>query len=200
MEEIQYMLKPGWVTWEQIKECMVRAHEPNRKKGIVMQNQFMSIEEFKEYFLNTTCFVAIKGKEVIGTMSFKIVEMNQWWAKGEKVVYNCADAIIPEYQGTDVYLELMLLREKYIRKSGVRMVQSDTPENNILIRKINAKKKGKEVKLYASPKTWYYSVVMVRWLDGCPYSDWYCNFRFRLSSIIVKLFFKPGRKFRFWLS
>lgn len=197
MEEIQYMLKPDWVSWAAIKECFIKAHESNRKKGVVMQNQFMTPEEFENYYKNAYFFVALRGEEVIGTSAFFIRKMNKWWARKENVIYNCADAIIPEYKGTDVYFELMSLRNKYIKETGIRIIQSDTEENNTMILKINKKKGGKQVKLYASPKTWYYSVVMVRWLDGCPYSDWYCNFRFKLSSFIVKLIWKPGKKVRF---
>ncbi len=197
MEEIQYMLKPDWVSWAAIKECFIKAHESNRKKGVVMQNQFMTPEEFENYYKNAYFFVALRDKEVIGTSAFFIRKMNKWWARKENVIYNCADAIIPEYKGTDVYFELMSLRNKYIKETGIRIIQSDTEENNTMILKINKKKGGKQVKLYASPKTWYYSVVMVRWLDGCPYSDWYCNFRFKLSSFIVKLIWKPGKKVRF---
>lgn len=200
MGEIQYMLKPEWVTWADIKQCMILAHEVNRKKGVVMQNQFMNIEEFEDYFKDTYCFVALKDKEVIGTMSFRIQTCHHWWARGQKVIYNCADAIIPEYQGTDVYLDLRALREKYIKETGIRIIQSDTAENNKAILRISARKGGKQVKLYASPKTWYYSVVMVRWLDGCPFSDRYINFMFKLSSFLIKFLFKPGRKFRFWFN
>lgn len=197
MDEIQYMLKPDWVSWAAIKECFLKAHESNRKKGVVMQNQFMTPEEFEQNYKDAYFFVALRGEEVIGTSAFFIRTMNKWWARNKKVIYNCADAIIPEFKGTDVYLDLTGLRTKYIKETGIRIIQSDTEENNKLILKLNDKHGGKKVKLYASPKTWYYSVVMVRWLDGCPYSDWYCNFRFILSCLFVKLLWKPGRKLRF---
>lgn len=200
MKEIQYTLKPDWVTWEQVKECMSKAHEPNRKKGIVMQNQFMSIEEFEKYYKNAFCFVALEDNQVVGTSSFKIIKRNVWWAKNKPVAYEFGDAIIPEYRGTDVYYDLLALRAKYIEDAGIRILQFDTAENNKLVQKLSVKKGAKRVKLYSSRKTWYYSVMMVKWLDGCPYSDWYCNFRFKLSCFVVKMFFKPGRKFRFWIN
>ena len=197
MEKITYMPKPEWVKGDAIKECLIKAHEPNRAKGIVMQNQFMSAEEFDVYLKNAYCFVALKDNRVIGTMVFKILKCNKWWAKGQDVIYNCMDAICPEYQGTDVYLELRSLREKYIKKTGLRIIQSLTAENNYLIQKISAKMGGKLVRFVASSETDYYSVVMVRWLDGCPFSDRYCNFRYKLSEFIVKTIWKPGRIIRF---
>lgn len=198
--EIKYMLKPDWVSWEQIKECMFKAHEPNRKKGIVMQNQFMTIEEFEKYYKDAICVVAIKDKTVIGTSSYKIIKRNNWWANNKPVAYEFGDAIIPEYRGTDVYFDLLAFRAKHIADAGIRILQFDTAENNQLVQKLSIKKGAKRVKLYASKKTWYYSVMMVKWLDGCPHSDWYCNFRFNLSCFIVKTIFKPGRKLRFWFN
>ena len=198
MGDIKYMLKPEWVTWEQIKECMSKAHEQNRKKGIVMQNQFMSIEEFEQYYKNSFCCVALKDNQVIGTSSFKKIKRNSWWTKKEPAAYEFGDAIIPEYRGTDVYFDLLAFRAKQIENAGIRILQFDTAENNKLVQRLSIKKGAKKVKLYSSKKTWYYSVIMVKWLDGCPYSDWYCDFRFKLSSLIVKTIFKPGRKCRFW--
>jgi hypothetical protein len=197
MDEIQYMLKPDWVSWAAIKECFIKAHESNRKKGVVMQNQFMTPEEFEKAYKDAYFFVALHGEEVIGTSAFFIRKMNKWWARNKKVIYNCGDAIIPEYKGTDVYTDLLAFRAKYIEKTGIRIMWFDTAEDNKLVQKLTMRKGAKKVQLYASPKTWYYSVVMVKWMDGCPYSDWYCNFRFKLSSFIVKLIWKPGKKVRF---
>lgn len=197
MEEIKYMLKPDWVTSADIKALMWKAHEPNRKKGIVMQNQFMSAEEFEEYLKDVYCFVAVKGTEVIGMMCYKILKCNQWWAKGQKVIYNCLDAIAPDYSGTDVYFELRGLREKSIKETGLRIIQFATEENNVLVQKICVKRGGKLVRFIASPSTNYYSIVMVKWLDGCPFSDKYINFRFKLSKFLTKLVYKPGKVRRF---
>ena len=192
MEDIQFMLKPDWVTWQDIKNCMIKAHEPLRKKGVVMQNQTMSVEEFETEYKDTTCFVALKDKEVVGMCSCKITKVKMWWHKGD-IFYSFGDAIIPEYRGTDVYLGLQKIRLDYIKQSGVRVLFFNTEENNKLVQKLNMKKGAKCVKFYASPKTSYYSVVMARWLDGCPYSDGYCNFRYNLSKFLVKTLWKPGR-------
>ena len=196
MEEIQYMLKPDWVTWQDIKDCMIKAHEPLRKKGVMMQNQTMTVEEFEKEYENASCFVALKGKEVVGTSSYKVRKVKMWWHKGE-VVYTFGDAIIPEFRGTDIYIELQRIRYDHIKKTGIRILMSNTEENNNLAMKLNKRRGAKQVKFYASPKTWYYSVVMARWLDGCPFSDRYCVFQYKLSRFLVKTIWKPGRIVRF---
>lgn len=197
MEEIKYVLKPNWVTGAEIKTLLLKAHEPNRKKGIVMQNQFMTPEQLDEYLKDVNCFVALKGEKLVGMMCYKIIKCNQWWAKGQNVIYNCLDAIIPEFKGSDVYFELRSLREKSIKETGLRIIQFATEENNVMVQKICVKRGGKLVRFIASPSTNYYSIVMVKWLDGCPFSDKYINFRFKLSKFLTKLVYKPGKVRRF---
>ena len=77
-------------------------------------------------------------------------------------------------------------------------MQFSTNIDNKNVQTINAKLGFKQVRYYASPKTWYYSVIMVRWLDGCPYSNRYCDFRFKLSKFVTRLMWRPGRIFRLW--
>jgi len=50
MDGINYMVRPDWVTGSDIKACLMKAHDPNRSKGVVMQNQIMTPEELEDYF------------------------------------------------------------------------------------------------------------------------------------------------------
>jgi hypothetical protein len=197
-EEIVYMEKPEWVTWEQIKECIYKGHESNREKGVVMLNTKLSPEELKKHVGNGHCFVALKGKEVVGTFSLKFLNLKKWWVWG-KVAYPCLDGILPEYKGTDVYFGLNDLRMKYIEESGVRIIQNNTSEFNTLIRKL-AKKKGFKTVMYtpSGKGADYYSVTHVKWLDGCPFSDKFIDFMFNLSKFIIPIIWRPDFSFRFW--
>ncbi|MBR5989811.1 MAG: GNAT family N-acetyltransferase [Prevotella sp.] len=197
MGEIKYMLKPDWVSWESIRDCINKAHETNRKSGFSMQNPTMSVQELEEYLRDGYCFVAILGDKVIGTNSLKIEKSKLWWAKGDDIGYECLTAIDPEYRNTGAYFGLKQLRTTFAKKKGVKILQFDTHEDNKNVQALDLKFGFKYVRCYASPKTWYYSVIMVKWLDGCPYSDWYCKFRFNLSKFMVKLIWKPGRIVRF---
>lgn len=161
-----------------------------------MQNQTMTIEEFEKEYENASCFVALKGKEIVGMCSYKVMTVNMWCHKGD-IIYTFGDAIIPEFRGTDVYFGLQKIRLDSIKKSGIRIFMFNTEENNILVQKLNIKKGAKRVKFYASSKTWYYSVIMAKWLDGCPYSDRYCDIHYKWSRLFVKLIWKPGRIVRF---
>lgn len=196
MSELKYMLKPDWISWESIRDCIVRAHETNNKNGFRMHNQVMSVQELEDYLRNAYCFVAVQGDKVVGTNSLKIIKPKCWWANGD-VGYECLTAIIPEYRSTGAYFGLRKIRTQYAKSLGLRVLQFDTHEDNKNVQMIDQKFGFKFVRYFASAKTDYYSVVMAKWLDGCPYSDRYCNFRFYLSKFLTRLFFKPGRKLRF---
>jgi len=202
MNEIKYMVKPDWISWDEVQECQRRAHEVNNVKGFHMLVQNLSGEELKNsYGDNGCCFVALDGISVVGTFGVRFFIGRHWWSWKKKVAYNCMDGILPEYQGSDVYIGLNELRINYIRENGAEIIQSNTAENNTLIRKIAKKKNFKTVCYSATGKgADYYSVIMVKWLHGCPYSDRFINLMFVLSKIVIKTIWKPGYRLRFWFN
>ena len=191
------MVKPDWVSWEAIHECLVSGHEYNRKRGVNMVSPTWTPDKLKDYLKEGYCFVAIDKEKVVGTCSLRIIKSKQWWGKGKSVAVTCLDAIVPMYKGTDVYFGLMNLRNQFINKLGIRIIEFSTHENNKVVQRINLKYGAKYVRYCAFADTSHYSVVMVFWLDGCPFSNRYCDFRFKLSKFKTKLIFKPGRKLRF---
>lgn len=202
MSEIQYMVKPDWISWDEVQECQRKAHEAtNNINGLHMTVQDLSGDDLKKDIESGDgyCFIALDGKKVVGVHGLKFFIGNRWWSRGKKVAYNCMDGILPEYQGTDVYYGLGDLRMKYTKESGAEIIQSNTAECNLRIRKIAKVKKFKVVQYSATGKgADYYSVVMAKWLNGCPYSDSYINFMFNLSKIFIKALWRPGYKLRLW--
>lgn len=201
MDQIKFLEKPDWVTWESILDCIKKSHKKNEKRGFHMTNQDMTGDALRQKLQKGHCFVAIEGNKVVGTCSTIIKDGNRWWSKGEKVAYTCLDAILPEYQGTDVYFGLRALRSQFIKDSGVDIIQFNTAEQNKVVQKTALKRGAKYVQYSATGKgANYYSVIMAEWTNGCPFSDKYCNFRYKLSKLIIKAIWKPGYKFRFWFN
>ena len=199
MEELQFMEKPDWVTWESILECIKKSHKKNEKRGFHMTNQDMDAEGLQNKLKNGHCFVSLEGQKVVGTCSTIIKNGNRWWSKGKIVAYNCLDAVLPEYQGTDVFFGLRTLRSQFIKESKVDIIQLNTAEQNKVIQKMALKRGAKYVRYSATGKgANYYSVIMAEWLNSCPFSEKYCNFRFKLSKYLIKALWRPGYKFRFW--
>ena len=199
MDNIQYLEKPEWVSWDSVLECIRKSHKVNDKRGFHMLNQEMTVDELQNKLQDGLCFVALEGDKVIGTGSTIIKKGNRWWSRGRRVAYNCLDAILPDYQGTDVYFGLREIRSQYLKKAGVDIIQFNTAEHNKVVQKIALKRGAKYVMYSATGKgANYYSVIMANWLNGCPFSDRFCNFMFKLSKFVVKAIWKPGYKLRFW--
>ena len=193
MEEIKYMEKPEWVSWEDIADCLHKAHIANQNRGFVMPGLNISADIFRKQIRDGHCFVALDGDKVVGTNSVIYKKYKRkWWAKGV-VAYNGFDAILPEYQGTDIYFGLRDIRRKHISDSGVEIICFNTSEHNKVIQRIALKSGAKYVQFARAKNSAYYSVIMAKWLHGCPYPDWFCNFMFKLSKIIVKTFWKPKK-------
>lgn len=198
MSEIQFMEKPDWVSWEDVCECIRKANAVNDKKGFHMSFASHSPEEMKNEIRNGACFVAISDNKVVGTLGYSIRKLRRWWVFGN-VIYYVNDGILPEYRGTDVYFGLSELRDNAIKKTGIRINQFNTAEQNKAVIKINKLYGYKLVQFTPTKKgADYYSVTMVRWDDGCPFPDWFLNFMYNLSRLVSKTLWKPGYKFRFW--
>lgn len=195
MGEIKYMLKPDWVSWDAIAECQYQAHLRNRKKGLNMSCQNMTGEDLKNNLKSAYCFVALDGEKVVGTDSFIIRTINLFGKKN--ICYHCYNAILPEYQGTDIYFKLTEIKNKERKKHDIYLMYFDTAESNKLVQKLNKKSGFKYIKYKAFDNTNYYSVYMAKWTKKCPFPDWFLNSVFKLSEIYVKTRFKPGRIKRF---
>lgn len=201
MDDFKYVEKPDWVSWDSILDCIRLSHQVNDKRGFHMTNQEMSAEDLQKKLRSGHCFVALDGDKVIGTCSTIIRKGNRWWSKGKTIAYNCLDGVLPEYQGTDVFIDMRGLRSRFIKNSGVDIIQFNTAEQNKVVQKMALKRGAKYVQYSATGRgANYYSVLMAEWLNGCPFSDKYCNFRFKLSKYLIKALWKPGYKFRFWFN
>lgn len=206
MNEIKYMEKPEWVSWEAVADCLHEAHEINKKRGFIMPGLDMAPERLKEKVGNGHCLVALDGEKVVGTTTlhysqFKKHKWLRYWTKGAPFMYSGLDGIRREYQGSEVYFELQKLRKKVIEESGVEIVGFNTAEHNKVVLKMAKRTGGKQVLFSPTCKgATYYSIYVLRWLHGCPYPDWYINFMFKLSKVVVKTLWKPGWKFRFWFN
>lgn len=198
MNEIQFMEKPDWVSWEQVCDCIKAANVVNNKKGFHMLFANITPDEIESELKDGKCFVAIHEGKVVGTTSYAIQEMNKWYLRG-KVILHCFDAIRPEYRGTDVYFGVQALKAQKIEETGIKRFYFTTAEKNKTVIKMNLRYGFKLVQLTPSPKGGdYYSVCMVMWNDGCPFPDWFLKFMFNLSKIVSKTLWKPGYKRRFW--
>ena len=48
-QNIQIIEKPDWVSWDEIHSVLWKAHEQNRKKGMIMSLPSKSAEDLQKY-------------------------------------------------------------------------------------------------------------------------------------------------------
>ena len=197
MDEIRVIPKPDWVSWDDIHAVLEDAHKVNRKHGLEMINSHLNGEQLKKKIGNGICVVALDGNKVIGTQSVLLKEGDKWYSKGQKVAHYCLTGVLRRYQGCGIKEMLDSTCKEYILKELPSIIQGNTAESNVLIRKMVKSSGYIELCYDAFKNTDYYSVFFARWPNGCPYSLWYCRFRCWLSKVYVKTRFKPGKIERF---
>lgn len=191
MNEIRYMEKPDWVSWDDVRKCLNAAHKTNKKNGFEMRNSTISTEDLVEMMKGAHCFVALVEDKVVGVTCYRIEKKNKWYVRGT-VIYHFGEGILPEYRGTDVFFELTGLKTIAVKKTGIKIQYFLTSEHNKTIIKINKKYGFKLVQFQPTKKkdANYYQVTMVKWDDGCPFPEWFLKIMFSLSKIVSKMFFK----------
>lgn len=180
-DNIQIMVKPDWVTWDDIKQCLFEAHAQNRAKGINMAHYQWPVERIKDSLGEKgVVLVALDGKRLIGTAAIGDKIGKTWYTRGP-YAYICFDAVIPEYSGKGIFKLLDSKREQLAKNLGYRTLVFDTHSNNFHRQEIALKNGFRLVRFFRASSKDHYSVVMAKWLDGCPYSSFYCWIKFQLS-------------------
>lgn len=175
---IEILEKPDWVSWDEIHNVLQSAHAENRAHGINMRKPSLPGNEIaKEIGDEGKMFVALDGKRVVGTAAIVVKRMNYWCAPpNDKYACIYFASVLPEYAGQGIFKKLDLKREEQARAMGITKMLGDTHENNTHRLEIFKKTGYKYIgyKLCGD----HHNIVYVKWLDGCPYSNFRCWFEY----------------------
>ena len=188
--------KPIDLSWEKVQEVIFLAHTDTSKQGGVQISARLSGEEIKEKVGDGICYVALYNDKVVGTCSVTLHLKNAWFHKGIAAYYMLA-AVLPEFQGLGIYSRLNEKCDEFALAHGVNVVYLYTAESNFKLQHISERYGFRLISYYVSPKTDYYSVLMAKWLNGCPYPKWYCRCMFFLSKLYIKIRYRAGMVKRF---
>ncbi len=187
------MPKPDWVSWDDIHELLMAAHKRNIQKGMAMRIPQLSGSELeKKVGEDGRCFVAMAGEKLIGTTSVRFYKGESWFDRGKLVAHSMLTAVLPKYQGIGITEDLNELRNAYINDMKAEVIHGDTAEDNVIILK-NAKKNGFFNVAYHAYKSDHYSIIFVKWLGDCPFTEKYINKKFRISKALTRIQYKLGR-------
>lgn len=183
---IRIMLKPESIPWESIHDVIWQSHEGNRSNGIIMRYPSLSGEEIQQKLgTEGKMLVAITGDgKLVGTAAFLPKEATFWFGKGT-FAYCCFASILPEFNGKGIYKEMCRIQEQMARDAGLDMMLFDTHEKNVrnLSHSIKAGYRYVDYKHFKD----HYNVVLVKWLNGCPYSNFRCSYNYHIRRIKVLL-------------
>ncbi len=185
--KINIIVKPDFVSWEEIHQVLGKAHEQNRQKGIIMHLPTLSATELQKFVGGGKMFVAIDDDRVVGTLSLIIKEGKQWYNQGS-FGYICLVSVMPDYSGKGIYRLLYDVAEKEALQLHLPVLIRDTNEKNVRMLKIS-KKEGYHFVAYKKCRD-HFNIVRAKWLQCCPFSSWYIYFRFYFSKFYLKTRFK----------
>lgn len=183
---IHILEKPDWLSWDAIHQVIWDSHAENREKGIAMRNPSLSGDQIKNKLgENGKMLVALNDEnKLVGTAAVMPKEIKVWFGK-QVFAYCCFAAILPDYNGKGIYKEMCRRQEELARGMGLDKMIFDTHENNTRI--INhALKAGYRFVNYRFYRD-HFNVVLAKWLDGCPFPDYYCRIEFLVSKVKTKL-------------
>lgn len=182
---IQIVEKPDWVSWDEIHQVIWKAHADNRNNCVVMRYPSLSGEEICQKIEgNGKMLCAIADGKVVGTAAIIVKSSHLWCGKGN-YAYCCFASVLPEYNGKGIYKALDLKREELALTLQLTRMLGDTHENNKHRLDI-AKKAGYKFVDYKYYKN-HYNVVMVKWLNGCPYTEFRRKIEFLKRKLQVKI-------------
>lgn len=172
-EEIVVLERPEEITWEEISTVLKNAHSDNVSKGIILPYPALPPKELckKTEGRGGKMIVALHKGKVVGTGAVAVIEKDLWCGKG-KYAYCFLDAVLPEYMGQGIYRRIENWQENYARTVGVDRMLFDTHEDNKRMLHISEKNGYRRVEYRIKENR--NSVVMVKWLNGCPYSRLKC--------------------------
>ncbi len=191
---IRIIPKPESVSWQEVKDCLVVAHEINQTKGINMSHFQWPSDQIGEYVESSgVMFLAMDGDRVVGTLGIKERIGNYWFVKG-KYAYLCFGSMIPSYNGRGIYRSLNEACEEYARQHHCSVLAFDTHSENKHMQDISSRGGFRFVRFFQTRDKDHYSVVMAKWLDSCPYSHFVCQLMFLMSKWKTLLRAKIFRK------
>ena len=193
---IQIVEKPDWISWDDIKQCLYEAHAVNRAKGINMTHYLWPAERIEESLgEGGEMLVALDGNRLIGTAAVADKIGKSWYANGH-YAYVCFDAVHPDYAGKGIFKQLDAKREDLVRLKGYSVLIFDTNIKNTRRQKIALVQGYRYVRFFRGKNIDHYSVVMAKWINGCPYSKCYCYYRYQKSRLKTIFKFALSKLFR----
>lgn len=168
---IRILKKPDYITFEQIQECLDKAHQVNAAKGLVYATQGQTVEKLIEKLKNAVTYVALTpDNKVVATASVQFRKINYWYHNGNIGLLKLI-GVHPEYSGLKLAQLLLQLRRFEAQSRKIEVLVTDSAEKNLAIRNLYLHNGFEIVDCCKYPENNFVSVVYAYWFHGCPHSQ-----------------------------
>ena len=195
--KIEILPKPDYVSYENLQSLLNKAHECNKKKGLVYATACQSVEKLKEKIGDGVCLVALCDGKLAGTATITFRNLHYWYHNGPVATLKLL-GVAPEYKGMHLGSLLLKKRIEIARNRGINVIVTDSAEQNIIVRNSCLKRNFRKVDYCVYPGNNFYTVGYAKWIGRCPHSKFSCWLHFNLKKLYIRLKYKPGKIHRFW--
>ena len=194
MAQVEIVPKPDWVSWEDVQQCLMQAHDDIRAQGIAMAHHRWPTEKIQRYMEDGgILFVALDGEKLVGTAGLGKQNLRFWYEIG-KCGNVCFDCVLPEYAGQGIFRMLDAERERYAREQGYDILLFDTHSRNERRLRIARAAGYRKVRYFRAFSKDHFNVIMVKWLGACPFSGATIRVRYLLSKLLTRIQYRPSGK------
>lgn len=196
-QKIEIVVRPEWITYDDIHTLLFKAHETNRKEGFHVKTADMDAQILEQYIgKNGACFVALDGEKLVGCTAVRIVSRNNRFASGP-VADQILVAVLPEYSGNHVSSALHEKIVAFAKEHGLSQIELRTAADNHKMQRACLKWGFRYINFAAYSNIDHYTVVMMKWLIENPYSEKRLNLLYGMKKVYIKVRYKPGGVKRF---
>ncbi len=200
--QIRIMKQPDWIGDDQIAALLHAVHRTTAQAGMFFSAGEDGAEALRKRLGDNGCFFVAVDEEdrlagVAGIAFYP--SCSGWYGKGRPCAEIKLVGVDEAYRQQGISNRLYEEVCAYGFQSVELMIMT-TAENNRVVVEANSRHGWTPVDFKSFKRTNYYSVVMARWKEGCPFGRLSCRLRFLLQKMRTRLIYRADGKVRRGLS
>lgn len=186
MTSVTIIEKPDSVSYDEIASVLHDAHKSNIEKGMHFSAAAQSGDEIRKHLHGSGRFyIAAIGNAVVGVGAVRFRQIDKWFHQGY-----CADivsvGIRSAYKGQGISkLLFSKLEQEAFKECGI--VIMNTAEHNEIMLSSRLHDGWCFVDYLSHKGTDFYSIMLAKWKNGCPFSQTHCTRMFAFRKTRMKL-------------
>ncbi len=199
---IRIVPKPDWISYETITDVLHDAHTSTKQSGMLFNASSQSVEKtISRLGENGLFYVALTSNNevvAVGAISFSKLK-SEWYGKGNMCGHIKMVGVRGDYKRMGLNNRIYENLENY-GFLHADVLEMNTACQNHIVLDSNERHGWKYVDCKSFPSTNYYSYVMAKWKNGCPYSERKRKLIFFFRKLSVHILKKQNGSYRFPIS